>query len=133
MKEMIYKNHEDHPENIELLYGGKYKGYKYFILSIANRHPCAYVELPDDHIWYGVDYDEIDLNCHGGVTYSRDYLGTKYKLVPGDCGRWVIGWDYAHSGDAIGDSDYGKKWTTEEIHNEVIRAIEELKDMKVGE
>ncbi len=43
---------------------------------------------------------EIDLDVHGGLTYSNNYLCiSENKKVEG----WIfIGWDYAHYGDYAG-------------------------------
>ena len=53
---------------------------------------CGYVELTSDNKLFGLDYDSIyskvNISVHGGLTYSDE-----------DHGKWVIGFDCAHSGD----------------------------------
>ena len=49
-------------------------------------HLCGYVVLPEDHKLYGTDYEEIDVDVHGGLTYSEN-------------GK--VGFDCAHAGDCI--------------------------------
>ena len=130
MKEMIYKNSE---KWTELLHNGKYKGYNFCIYSYG-IHPCAYVEIPKDHPWYGKQYYEDfiydKIVCHGGLTFS-DYL-SKENEEKGLNGKWFIGWDYAHAGDYEGYNEmFGfdlqdKKWTTEEIFEEVKNVIDQL-------
>lgn len=44
----------------------------------------GYVKLPEGHPWLGQDYDNIDVEVHGGLTYANN--------------EW-IGFDYLHSGD----------------------------------
>lgn len=44
----------------------------------------GYVEVPEGHPWYGKEYDDIDVECPGGLTYSE--------------GGW-IGFDTLHSTD----------------------------------
>lgn len=93
-------------------------------------HPCAYVELPKEHKWYGECYDNIFIDCHGGLTYSS----TQGIIFPSNNpnhrdGYW-IGWDYAHLGDYC-YNDYNfesnaKHWTTEEIFEEVKAVINQL-------
>ena len=128
MREMVYKENWT-PENkaIYILDEGVYKDYHYAIVSLGS-HPCAYIELPKEHKYYGKGYDDIPIDCHGGLTYSSE------GLLPSnhDCHRdgFWIGWDYAHLGDYCGwfnvfDST-GKKWTTEEILQEVKEVIEQL-------
>ena len=71
--------------------------------------------------------------CMVGLTYSEDYLtGIKEN-------SWFIGWDYGHFGDYMGYqvklpvdfSMYDKKWTTEEIFEEVKDVINQIIDMEV--
>lgn len=58
-------------------------------------HRTAYVNVIDTELQF-VDYNEIDLDVHGGLTYSSETLY-------GNENGWWIGWDYAHYMDA---SDY---------------------------
>lgn len=126
MKPMVYKKRGD----IEILDNGVYNGYQYWIVSYGS-HPCAYVELPKDHKYYGKDYADIPIDCHGGITYS----GCHDKIS----NSFLIGWDYAHCDDYLycnstkflGSDvqsflDSGKKWTTEEIFEEVKQVIDQL-------
>ena len=81
-----------------------YEGYRYIILTLGT-HPCAYIVLPNGHLFYGLDYYEImdyGVYAHGGLTYSRDYLGRNQGIVSKDDGVWVIGWDYNHLDDWSG-------------------------------
>lgn len=127
MKEMQYQA----DRNIELLNSGIYKNYNYYILSLGT-HPTAYIEIPKDNKIYKKDYREIDLYVHGGLTYSRNFLWiSEEKKLEG----WFIGWDYAHYGDYVGYElmfpenlriKEEKKWTTEEILEEVKDAISQL-------
>jgi hypothetical protein len=127
IKPMIYKK----SMFVESLYEDTYKGYHFIILSFGS-HPCAYIEIPPVHPYYKKDYDKIDINCHGGLTYSEDGLGN-CKCGLHREGYW-IGWDYAHYGDYYyydlwgenSDNNNEKKWTTEEIYEEVKDVIEQL-------
>lgn len=124
MKEMVYKNRS----TPEILDEGYYKQYHYAIVSLGS-HPCAYVELPENNQYYGKDYDNIPIECHGGLTYSA------YGLLPTSHpeyknGYWV-GWDYAHYMDytffPIPDYECsGQIWTTEQILSEVKEVINQL-------
>lgn len=122
MKEMIYENKRLNPP--EMLAAGTYKGIDYYILNMGT-HPCAYIDVTSTPL-NGVNYENIDLECHGGLTYSREYLATVDKK------GWFIGWDYGHYGDYMklscmlpGELD-GKQWTTKEILLEVKRVIEQF-------
>ena len=110
----------------KVLHKGEFKGFKFAIVSYG-VHPCCYVFLPKKHKYYGKSYNEIDIVCHGGLTYSDKELIFN-PLVNDD---WIIGWDYAHCNDYMGY--YGadifknsKKWTTEELFEEVKQVIEQL-------
>lgn len=101
----------------ETIGAGKINGYRYEIKNIRGSHPTAYVMLDKNNIYYDIDYGEIPIVVHGGLTYSSN----KNK------GQYWIGWDYAHIGDYTSycDGD-GKKWTTDEILNHVKDVINQL-------
>jgi len=123
MKPMIYTAERKQPEQIA---AGTYKGLDYYVLSLGT-HPCGYVNVVGTKL-YGKDYDDIDIECHGGLTYANKSLRTV-----NDTG-WFIGFDYAHYGDYMGyDSLYSfdltsddKRWTTEEIVEECKNVIEQI-------
>lgn len=128
MKEMIYKQNRE----IEILFEGKYKDYQFYILSLGT-HPTAYVEVPSTSKLFGKGYFDIErmninIDVHGGLTFSEDHLQRIKENT------WFIGWDYAHCDDYTGDEEIyprmfrrgGKKWTTEEIFEEVKGAIDQI-------
>lgn len=138
MKKMIYQK----DRKIELLHNDIYKGYHYYILNLGT-HPTAYVELPKESKLFGKGYNDIydsgiDIEVHGGLTYSSSELRTGVRTHMTD--SWFIGWDYAHAGDYMGYFDEfeelgiftinslsdTKKWTTEEIIEECKTAIDQL-------
>lgn len=106
-----------------------YKGYEYYIITLGS-HPCCYVLLPKGHKHYGKNYMDIPIRCHYGLTYTEPTLMRDNVIKNGE---WVIGWDYAHSGDYLSyemvlleGSPDGKKWTIEELRKEVKEVIEQL-------
>lgn len=127
---MIYKN----SQNPEILANGTFRGYNFWILSYGT-HPCAYVEIPKNHPFYGKTYmnmENLDLDVHGGITFSNSSLHDIIKDT------WIIGWDYAHAfdyssifADYIGEPL--RKWTTEEIYEEIEIAIIDLINMTEDE
>jgi hypothetical protein len=90
-------------------------------------HPCAYVDVTETDL-NERHYCDIDIECHGGLTYSREYLHTVDKK------GWFIGWDYSHYCDFAGYElvmpidirTNGKRWTTAEMVNECKRVIDQI-------
>lgn len=135
MLNVEYKQMAYQPDRIfEVLCQGKYEEYQFYIMNLGT-HPTAYVEIPITNKLFGKDYFEIydmetDIDVHGGITYSRNHL------FGGEKNKWFIGWDYAHAGDYAGYSEkypelarlsiYDKKWTTEEIFEDVVNAIQQI-------
>lgn len=50
---------------------------------------CGYITLTQDNSLYGVDYDDINISAHGGLTY-QGYDQNE---------NWIIGFDCGHYGD----------------------------------
>lgn len=125
MKPMIYKPSRE----VTLLDSGTYKGIDYIILSLGS-HPTAYVRVPKNHLYFKVeDHNIYDIECHGGLTYSNETVKKSDKK------GWWLGWDYAHLGDYTGYDGLSlrtgdRKWSTEEILDEVKNVIEQLKGAK---
>ena len=122
MKEMIY----DGREKREILYEGRYRNFHFVIVSYGS-HPCAYVKIPKGHPCYGMDYDDIDVDVHGGLTFGDDL---DHVLAHRGLNTFWIGWDYAHCGDCYQTryipDDTGRKWTTKEIYEDVKSVIRQL-------
>ena len=56
----------------------------------------GYVAIPKNHKLYGVQYDDIDVDVHGGLTFSDHGITGQ----PDDTkGMWIIGFDTLHYGD----------------------------------
>lgn len=51
---------------------------------------CGYIYIPKDHPWHGKDYDDLDVQVHGGLTYA-EYEDDLF----------LIGYDCSHSRDII--------------------------------
>lgn len=124
MKEMIYKNYKE----VDILDEGVYKGFHYIIVSYGT-HPCAYIELTKENKYYGKDYNDIPVKCHGGLTYSSERGIIFSKNNENHRNGFWIGWDYAHLDDYmtwIGGCFGTKKWTTKEILKDVKGVIHQL-------
>ena len=64
---------------------------------IQFQHWNGYVRIPDTHPCFGKGYDDIDVNVHGGLTYSDDHF-PNYSSVTKD-GYWILGFDTGHAWD----------------------------------
>jgi hypothetical protein len=71
-------------------------------------HWCGYVGVADGHPCYGVEYSNVDVEVHGGLTFSsmcdpKESEAEGICHVP-DAGEpdqvWWLGFDCAHCGDA---------------------------------
>ena len=123
MKQMIYKSTREK----EILDSGVYNGYEYVIVSYG-VFPCAYVKIPTNHKYYKVEFNDIDIDVHGCLSFGDNLT----HLNIGTDNDYYIGWDYGHLGDFIGYdyifsiSESDKKWTVEEIFEDVKSVINQL-------
>jgi len=83
-------------------------------------HLCGYVVLPEGHYAYEKDYDDIDVDVHGGLTYANM-----------EDGKWVVGFDCAHLGDYVPGSmfcrvDGEHEWTVDEVEKETNQLARQL-------
>lgn len=127
VKEVIYSP----VSKREILEEGVYQGVSYAILNLGT-HPTAYVE----NIVNATDmYDGkiIDIDVHFGFTYvGENYWNEVDK-------RWYLGWDYSHCDDFMGYYTPAdgplfqlKRWTLDEIRDEVLYVIRQLLKEKEG-
>ena len=84
-----------HPD--ALLEKGTHLGYEWEVTSNRIGYRCGYIRVPHGHPWHGKNYDEVDAEVHGGLTFAAADL---------NCGKggaddaWWLGFDCAHFGDA---------------------------------
>jgi hypothetical protein len=81
-----------------------YKGYEYLVLQMPIGHLCGYVKVPKDHPYFGKEYDLMNIDCHGGLTYASHHDGKPDIRIKNDYEKYYskgfwIGFDYAHAGD----------------------------------
>jgi len=139
---------------------------------------CGYIGVPPSHPWYGKSYNDVEAECHGGLTYSghetwghpayisylesrqsalmedkvpagfpsmkplvsmyerkleeeeKEKAGTS-KGFPYETGLdvWWIGFDCAHSGDAIPGIESSNEWGVYRdesyVHNEISGLVQQ--------
>ena len=119
MKQMTYGN-----EKSEILDYGTYKGVDYVIVNLRGYHPCAYVRTNNNYCVN--DQDDSPAHCgftfYGGLTHWREYDPENYDKDFFE--RKFIGWDFGHYCDYSPYFDDGKKWTTEEVFENVKEVID---------
>lgn len=97
----------------------------------------GYVAIPPEHPCHGKDYDEIDVDVHGGLTFGEriDILrvvswpqndvemlnADDYSDIPDD--YYVVGFDTLHAGDNESNCD------REYCVNETLSLMEQLEKM----
>ena len=92
-----------------------YKGYNCEIfMTLELNARCGYVCLPPQSKYYNVNYSDIPISCHGGLTFS-DFVPDK----KGGANYW-IGFDCSHCYDTP------EIWTQEAVRNEIERLVEQL-------
>lgn len=102
-----------------------HKGLKCKVMFVHGSHRCGYVRIPKSVEWSSLDYDDIPVDIHGGLTF---------KSVEKD-GVW-FGFDCAHAGDAMmrdgklktyfGDGSTEHFWTLEEVVKETESLADQL-------
>lgn len=85
----------------------------------------GYVILPVGHKYHGVDYNDIDVDVHYGLTFSAEVtddliMHWSNELRESDKGGWIIGFDTVHYGDTL------ERWPKEAVQAEADRLMAQL-------
>lgn len=86
----------------------------------------GYVLIPEGHPLHGKPYDDIEVDVHGGLTFSElvdedmiNHWGEKL-LSKEDIGGWLVGFDTAHYSDNMCN------WPKEAVQAEANRLRDQL-------
>jgi hypothetical protein len=81
--------------------GGIYKDYEYLITFNDMGFRCGYVAVKENHKLYNNDdYDSLDLNVHGGVTFfDKSDCILDLDLIKKSCDDKWVGFDAGHAYD----------------------------------
>ena len=91
----------------------------------------GYVAVPKDHPYYGLGYDDVDVDVHGGLTYSasgEDVLESSpsIDILEGNEGNlkdyWVFGFDTCHYGDTL------ETWPMKAVISETLNLKRQLEE-----
>lgn len=74
----------------------EYRGYPCKVKLMDLGHRCGYVGIAPGKQFYNIDYDDIPVGCHGGLTYGS----LEDRLADHRTTFW-IGFDCAHLGDGV--------------------------------
>lgn len=92
----------DHEADLYRLHN---RGYSCLIARSDSGALCGYLAVPPGHLWHGVGYSELDVEVHGGLTYSgRGEAGTLIRdaLAPAEPDdSWWLGFDCMHGFDLV--------------------------------
>ena len=92
--------------------------------SVNNTWYCGYAVIPEDHPFYGADYDEVEdeIDVHGGLTFSG-------KLD--DIDGYLLGFDCNHYGDTpeVQDEEYALS-ECKKLVDQLIESFEKLSKME---
>lgn len=92
----------------------------------------GYVAVPRDHPFFGKDYDDVDIEAHGGLTFaapgsniSKDLPETEVLegcLYDLDEDWWVFGFDTCHYSDSL------ENWPREVVIEETLNLKRQLEE-----
>ena len=73
-------------------------------------HWCGYIGVPPGHPWHGKEYEAIECEVHGGLTYADACSGPVcHTPQPGEPEHlWWLGFDCAHCDDLSPSYDFNK-------------------------
>lgn len=101
-----------------------YKGYPCVVLFQPMAFRTGYVGLPKTSRYYGKNFNDIPVACHGGLTYGRSYL-----FGQDDEDTWWIGFDCAHYGDGYDDKTANEYYKNDKETMEQLQKLKALHDI----
>ncbi len=73
------------------------EGYLAAVTLSSIGHRCGYVGITEEHRFFKKKYSDLDINVHGGLTYSK--IASTYPS-PSFEGLYTLGFDAGHVWDA---------------------------------
>lgn len=107
-------------------------------INAVNGHYCGYVYLPRGHRFYSVPYDEIPIECHGGLTYGEYSVAKDAYCIGFDCAHADDLWDpemaakvtaIKHMNQAFIDLNYATFKDVDFVTNELEHIVKQLEEI----
>ena len=89
-------------------------------LKLQLKWRCGYVALPAGHEWYGKDFNDIPIECHGKLSFSSENNDLDEGRFDDDKNMYWIGFDCMHAYDTL------ETCTTQFVREECQRIINQL-------
>jgi hypothetical protein len=89
----------------------------------------GYVLIPKGHPLHSKHYDHIDVDVHGGLTFSTEVteeMAEEWGLDKEDVGMWCVGFDTAHTGDNL------RVWPKNRVQAEADRLRKQILYYKIN-
>ena len=91
---------------------GTFEGYPYVVVQ-GPFSINGYVAVPVSHPDWGKEYDDVEMEVHGGLTFGcMNQLTNPWVGFEDYVGWWIFGFDTSHYMDDDGS------WTVEAVINE---------------
>ena len=74
-------------------------GLRCVCLIVRGTHRCGYVQVSNDSPLFGMNYDQVPVECHGGLTYSD--VANDGSDYPVKSDGWWFGFDCWHADDGL--------------------------------
>ena len=84
--------------------------------SGGGGHWCGYVAVTPNHLWSGRSYSGLDIDVHGGLTYSEGCAGKICHRSEGDDKVWWFGFDCGHAWDLSPLDSWGRSGAYRDIN-----------------
>jgi hypothetical protein len=91
--------------------------------SFPSGFANGYILLPPTHKYFGVDYDDIPVDVHGGLTFGEFvdlHLLEFWKMPSVYLGWYCVGFDTAHYNDSLDN------WDKQAVINETLKLMQQL-------
>jgi hypothetical protein len=139
MKEHIYDKSrwrkgvwDQEPDRLEW----REEGFPCLIVRNSSGALCGYVGVPPGSPYHGLDYDDVDISVHGGLTYAQgcdeDSPICHVPLAGEPDNVWWLGFDCLHSGDLAPDFGFGTYKDISFVKQEISGMIEQLRGSNNG-